>query len=89
VGDQSLPARVLATFAARGNQHAFDLLTSDLNDERVWVRNWTLGAFGAFSPGRRLPALEAALPRVTRPDARAAVQRAIDRLRNINSRDRL
>ena len=88
-GDQSLPARVLATFAARGNQHAFELLTSDLNDEREWVRNWALAAFGLFDPARRLPALEAALPRLTRPDARAVVQRAIDRLRNVKGRDRL
>ena len=81
VGDQSLPARVLAAFAARGNQHALELLVANLNDDRAWVRTWTLGAFGSLDPNRRLTTLEGALPRLTHPDTRAAVQRAIDALR--------
>ena len=81
VGDQSLPARVLATFAARGNQHALDLLIGDLNDDRGWVRKWSLEAFSSIDPTRRLTTLEGALPRLTHPDTRAAVQRAIDALR--------
>ena len=81
VGDQSLPARVLAAFAARGNQHGLELLVANLNDDRAWVRTWTLGAFGSLDPNRRLTTLEGALPRLTHPDTRAAVQRAIDALR--------
>ena len=81
VGDQSLPARVLAAFAARGNQHALELLVANLNDDRAWVRTWTLGAFGSLDPNRRLTTLEGALPRLTHPDTRAAVQRAIDAMR--------
>jgi len=81
VGDQSLPARILAAFASRGNQHALDLLVSDLNDDRSWVRSWALGAFGGLDPSRRLAALESALPRITHADTRAAVQRAIETLR--------
>ncbi|MDB4873912.1 MAG: hypothetical protein JWM41_358 [Gemmatimonadetes bacterium] len=82
VGDQSLPARILGVFAARGNQHALDVLTADLNDDRGWVRGWALAAFGALEPARRLAALESALPRLTHADTRAAVQRAIAALRN-------
>ncbi|HET7372097.1 MAG TPA: hypothetical protein VFJ20_01900, partial [Gemmatimonadaceae bacterium] len=81
VGEQPLPIRVLATLASHGNQHALDLLTADLNDDRAWVRTWTLAAFTAFDPPRRLPALEGALPRLTHADTRAAVQRAIAALR--------
>jgi aminopeptidase N len=81
VGDQSLPARILAAFASRGNQRALDLLVTDLNDDRSWVRSWALGAFGGIDPSRRLSALESALPRITHADTRAAVQRAIDTLR--------
>ena len=81
VGDQTLPTRVLAAFAARGNQHALDLLVSDLNDDRAWVRAWALGAFNGLDPARRLTALAGALPRLTHADTRAAVQRAIDALR--------
>ena len=77
IADQSLPARVLAAFAARGNQHALDLLVSNLNDDRSWVRKWTLDAFGALEPARRVAALEAALPHIVHADTKAALQRAI------------
>jgi len=77
VGDQSLPARVLASLAARGSQHALDVLTSDLDDDRAWVRQWTLAAFGALPGATRVSVLEAALPRLTHADTKAAVQRAI------------
>jgi aminopeptidase N len=80
-GDQSLPTRILGVFAARGNQHALDVLTTDLNDERAWVRGWALAAFGSIEPARRLAALEGALPKLTHADTRAAVQRAIEALR--------
>ena len=77
IADQSLPARVLAAFAARGNQHALDLLVSNLNDDRSWVRKWTLDAFGGLDPARRIAALETALPHLVHANTKAAVQRAI------------
>ncbi len=42
VGDQALPSRVLAAFGARGNQQALDLLATNLNDDREWVRTWAI-----------------------------------------------
>ncbi|HVX42155.1 MAG TPA: M1 family aminopeptidase [Gemmatimonadaceae bacterium] len=86
VGDQSLPARVIAAFAARGNQHALDLLASDLNDDRSWVRTWTLTAVGSLPPQQRLAFLEAQLPKLTHADTRSAVQQAIDALRRASPR---
>ena len=86
VGDQSLPARVLATFAARGNQHGLDVLIGDLNDDRGWVRKWALDAFSSIDPARRLTALESALPKLTHADTRAAVQSAIEALRRAPKR---
>ena len=82
VGDQALPSRVLVAFGARGNQHALDLLTMNLNDDRGWVRGWTLAALESIEPNRQLAVLESALPKVTRADIRAAVERAIMRLRS-------
>ncbi|HEX4684565.1 MAG TPA: M1 family aminopeptidase [Gemmatimonadaceae bacterium] len=79
VGDQSLPSRVLAAFAARGNEQALDLLVKNLNDDRGWVRTWTLSAFGSIDAGRRMTVLQKALPTLTHPDTRAAVERAVAR----------
>jgi aminopeptidase N len=77
IGEQQLPARVLGAFAARGNQHALDVLTADLNDDRAWVRGWALAGFGSLAPAQRLTAFLAALPKLTHADTRAAVQRTI------------
>jgi hypothetical protein len=68
---------VLAAFAARGNQHALDVLTADLDDDRAWVRGWALAGFGSLAPAQRLTAFLAALPKLTHADTRAAVQRTI------------
>ncbi len=81
VGDQELPSRVLAAFGARGNQQALDLLATNLNDDRAWVRGWTLLALGSIEPNQRLALFERALPKVTHADTRAAVERAIAGLR--------
>ncbi len=82
IGDQALPSRVLAAFAARGNQQALDLLATNLNDDRGWVRRWTVAALGSIEPTRRLALLESALPKMTHADTRAAVERAIMTLRS-------
>jgi aminopeptidase N len=81
VGEQSLPARVLGAFAGRGNQHALDLLTADLDDTRAWVRGWALQAFGEIEPARRLSALQAVEPRLSHADTRAQLARVIEQLR--------
>ncbi|MEO8200301.1 MAG: M1 family aminopeptidase, partial [Gemmatimonadota bacterium] len=36
---------VLASFGARGNNRALDLLAEELNSERRYIRNWAVGAF--------------------------------------------
>jgi HEAT repeat protein len=77
VGDQALPSRVLAAFAARGNQRAVELLATNLNDDRGWVRAWTLAALGSIEAPRRLALLESALPKLTHAETRAAVERAV------------
>ncbi len=81
VGDQALPARVIAAFAGRGNQHALDLLGADLDDTRSWVRTWTLTAVGSLPAQQRLTFLEAQQPKLTHADTRAAVASAIEALR--------
>ena len=77
VGDQPLPLRVLGAFAARGNASARALLSADLDDSRAWVRQWALGAMGGLPRAQRLAALEAAEPKLTHADTRAAVHREI------------
>ena len=77
VGDQALPARVLGAFASRGNAHALALLTTDLDDSRRWVREWTLQALGGLPAAQRLSLLQSAAPKLTHADTRAAVDRMI------------
>ena len=50
LGQQQLPAYILAAMAARGNQHALDLLSAHLDDDREFVRNWVLQAFRQVVP---------------------------------------
>ncbi|MEO6879035.1 MAG: M1 family aminopeptidase, partial [Gemmatimonadaceae bacterium] len=80
VGDQALPSQVLVAFSARGNQHALELLTADLDDSRSWVRGWTLAATGALGEARQLTLLQGVLPHVTHADTRKQISAAIDRL---------
>jgi aminopeptidase N len=82
IGDQALPLRVLATLAARGSAHALDLLTTDLDDSRAYVRGWALTAFGALPAAQRLSALQTAEPKLTHADIRQRVLRTIEQLRN-------
>jgi aminopeptidase N len=80
VGDQTLPARVLAVLAARGNQHAADLLAADLDDTRSWVRTWSLTATGSLDHDRQLTLLQSVAPHLTHADARAHVAALIAQL---------
>jgi HEAT repeat protein len=81
VGDQQLPSRVLGALAARGSAHALEVLTAHLDDSRSWVRGWALAAFGSLEPTQRVAVLQAALPRLTHADTRAAVERSIEEAR--------
>jgi aminopeptidase N len=82
IGEQSLPALALAAMAMRGSDRALDLLVSDLNNARPYVRDWALTALAQSSlgPTRGLAALRSALGTLKYADTRAAVERAIRQL---------
>jgi aminopeptidase N len=81
VGDQQVPSFGLAAMAARGSQRALELLVSDLNDQRAYVRQWALTALvQSLGADRALPALRSAQSALTHADTRAAVERAIKQL---------
>ena len=81
MGDQQVPSFALAAMAARGSKRALDLLVSDLNDPRSFVRQWALGAIVQSLGGERgLAALRSAQPTLTHADTRAAVERAMKQL---------
>ena len=44
-GDQRFAPHVLAALASRGSNRALNLLAGHLDDERPYVRRWTLDAF--------------------------------------------
>src|SRR6266550_3767910 len=81
IGEQQVPSFGLAALAMRGSQRALDLLVSDLNDARPYVREWALTAIvQSLGPARGLPALKAALPALKYPETRAATERAVRQL---------
>ena len=64
--------------AARGSQRALDLLVSDLNDKRPYVRQWALTAIvQSIGADRGLAALRSVQPTLTSADMRAGVQRVV------------
>jgi aminopeptidase N len=77
VGEQQMVSQVLGARARRGDQHALDLLVSDLNDQRAYVRRWALGMVRTLPKDRALETLKAAQPRLTYPDMQRAVGQAI------------
>jgi aminopeptidase N len=79
IGDQQLPLQALGVLAgSAGSAAALAALTTDLNDARPYVRQWTLGAMEQrLDPAKRLAALEAAQPGLTHADTKAGVARAI------------
>ena len=81
IGEQQLPAYALAAMVIRGNPRALDLLVSDLNDERPYVRRWALAAIvQSLGPARGLPALKKIQETLTNADTRAEVAKAVKRL---------
>jgi aminopeptidase N len=77
VGDQALPAQLLAVLSGHGSASALATLTADLNDDRAYVRQWALNAMQILPPPARAAALRTALPHLTHAETRAAVQRAL------------
>jgi aminopeptidase N len=80
VGEQQLVSRILASLGGRGDQKALDLLTTDLNDARAYVRQWAVSAIRGMPKDRALATLKAAQPSLTHPDTQRAVARAIEQL---------
>jgi aminopeptidase N len=81
LGAQPLPALGLAALAARGDTTARTRLRAGLDDERAWVREWTLGAVeDRLESAAALSLLREAEGSLTRPDARRAIAEAIGRL---------
>ena len=75
------PAFVLASLAARGNAHALDLLTRNLDADRAAVRRWALQAFRFAMPRPvALTQLRGAVDGLTHQDAKQAVREAIQQL---------
>ena len=81
VGDQQLPVFALGAMASRGSRHALDLLVSDLNDQRAWVRRWAVSALTRGMDSKvALPALQAAQATLKYPETRRAVTRELERM---------
>ncbi len=74
LGEQQLPAFLLAALARRGDTAAMGILVKHVDDDRGWVRQWVLAA---FQRGMPRPAAVAALQPVANTlkhdDARKAV----------------
>ena len=78
MGEQQVPSFGLAAMAMRGSKRALELLVSDLNDPRRYVREWALAAITqSLGPTRGLAALKAAQPALKYADTRTAVDRVV------------
>jgi hypothetical protein len=55
LGDQQLPAVVLATLASGGDTQALTALVRHRDDSRPWVRRWVLDAIEEQLEGKSLP----------------------------------
>jgi HEAT repeat protein len=87
LGREQFASYALAAMAARGAPGAMTALTAHLNDNRGWVRRWTLDALrNALPPEQALAALKAAQDALTYPDTRTAVAGAIERLEKAPAR---
>jgi aminopeptidase N len=81
VGAQELPSFALAAMAIRGSSRAQELLVSDLNDARPYVRQWALSAIvQSLGAERGLSLLKSARETLAHVDTRAAVDRAVKQL---------
>jgi hypothetical protein len=81
-GDQPLPTIALAVLSARGDSVALGALAAALDDDRAWVRGWAIDAVEQqLDRDDALVVLEAALPAVRKPAARAAIEEAVGRVK--------
>jgi aminopeptidase N len=81
LGSQPVPAMGLAGLVARGDTGARAAMQAALDDRRVWVREWMLGALvEQLEQDDALALLRQVEPAVRRPEARTEVTRTIDRL---------
>ncbi|HEY2825434.1 MAG TPA: DUF3458 domain-containing protein [Gemmatimonadales bacterium] len=81
VGMNQQALGTLAGLGQRGSARALDVMASHLNDERQYVRRWTVGVFRQMRPDVALPKLEAMQASITHDDTRTAVRQAIEALR--------
>jgi aminopeptidase N len=80
-GAQPLVTVALAALAAREDPAARSALVGCLSDHRSWVREWALEAVeDRLEPAAAIGVLREAVARLTRADAKAAVEAAIGRL---------
>jgi HEAT repeat protein len=87
LGREQFASYALAAMAAHGAPGAMTALTSHLNDNRGWVRRWTLDALrNALPPEQALAAFRAAQGTLTYTDTRTAVAAAIERLEKAPAR---
>ena len=80
-GSQPLPSLALAALVDRGDTTARQALRAGLDDDRPWVREYSLDAVQSqLEADTALALLQEAAPSLRSPEARSAVQEAIDRL---------
>jgi HEAT repeat protein len=81
IGREQFASYALGAIAARGDSGAMTALMRHLNDERGWVRGWTLSAIrNALPPELAATQLKAAAGSLRYADTRAAVAKEVERL---------
>jgi HEAT repeat protein len=79
IGSERLAVYALAAMAARGSEAAGAALMRHLDDDRGWVRDWTLGAIRNGMPTEQaLARLRDAAGGLRHQDTKAAVTKAIE-----------
>ncbi len=74
LGQQQLPAYLLAALARRGDSTAMGILVRHVDDDRGWVREWVLDAFrNAMPPQVAARALRPVVGNLKHEDAKKAV----------------
>jgi HEAT repeat protein len=74
LGQQQLPAYLLAALARRGDSSAMGILVQHVDDDRGWVREWVLNAFrNAMPPQVAARALQPIAANLKHEDAKKAV----------------
>jgi aminopeptidase N len=74
LGQQQLPAYLLAALARQGDSSAMGILVRHVDDDRSWVRQWVLNAFpNAIPPQVAARALQPIAANLKHEDAKKAV----------------